>query len=81
METPSRALKGSAVRSARPELRLSPLLIFFAVLGGLSVFGVLGIILGPVVFAVAGSLLEVLSGEDEARAVPTPTPEVARADG
>lgn len=48
----------------RPKLvggrtRLHELLIFFAVLGGLHVFGVLGLVLGPVVLAVALALVEV----------------------
>jgi predicted PurR-regulated permease PerM len=48
----------------RPKLvggrtRLNELLIFFAVLGGLQVFGVLGIVLGPVVLAIALALVEV----------------------
>jgi predicted PurR-regulated permease PerM len=34
--------------------------MFFSVLGGLQVFGVLGIVAGPVVFAIAGSLFETL---------------------
>jgi predicted PurR-regulated permease PerM len=33
------------------------------VLGGLRVFGVLGIVLGPVLFAIAAAILDVLSGE------------------
>ena len=44
--------------------RLHELLIFFAVLGGLQVFGVLGIVLGPVVLALAMSLLEVFRAMD-----------------
>jgi len=40
---------------------LSELVMFFSVLGGLQVFGLLGIIAGPVIFAIAGSLLEALS--------------------
>jgi predicted PurR-regulated permease PerM len=48
----------------RPKLvgsrtRLHELLIFFSVLGGLNVFGVLGVVLGPVVLAVTLSLLDV----------------------
>lgn len=48
----------------RPKLvggrtQLHELLIFFAVLGGLSVFGVLGVVLGPVVLAVALALRDV----------------------
>jgi predicted PurR-regulated permease PerM len=40
---------------------LSELVIFFSVLGALQVFGLLGIIVGPVIFAIAGSLLEAMS--------------------
>lgn len=40
--------------------RLHELLIFFAVLGGLQVFGVLGIVLGPVVVAVTLALIEMM---------------------
>ena len=38
--------------------RLHELLIFFAVLGGLQVFGILGLILGPVVVAMTLALIE-----------------------
>ena len=53
----------------RPKLvggrtRLHELLIFFAVLGGLSVFGVLGLVLGPVVLAIALALVEVFRAAD-----------------
>lgn len=49
----------------RPKLvggrtRLHELLIFFSVLGGLQVFGVLGLLLGPVVVAITLALLAVL---------------------
>ncbi|RPI51899.1 MAG: AI-2E family transporter [Acidobacteria bacterium] len=43
---------------------LSELVMFFAILGGLQVFGVLGIVLGPVLFAIATSILELLSERD-----------------
>ncbi len=48
----------------RPKLlgsvtHLHPLLIFFAVLGGLILFGVVGLVLGPMVLALMLSLLEV----------------------
>ena len=48
----------------RPKLvgdrtRLHELLVFFAVLGGLQVFGVLGIVFGPVVLAVTMALVDV----------------------
>jgi predicted PurR-regulated permease PerM len=36
------------------------LLIFFSVIGGLAAFGVLGLLLGPVVLAIAMALLEML---------------------
>ncbi len=41
--------------------KLHELFIFFAVLGGLQVFGLIGIVLGPVVLAVALSLFETFS--------------------
>jgi predicted PurR-regulated permease PerM len=49
----------------RPKLvgektRLHELLIFFSVLGGLQIFGVLGLVLGPVVVAITFALLDVL---------------------
>lgn len=48
----------------RPKLvgsrtKLHELLIFFAVLGGLQVFGVLGIVLGPVMVAITMALIDV----------------------
>jgi predicted PurR-regulated permease PerM len=70
------AVWGAAVISSvdnflRPKLvggrvGLSELVIFFSVLGGIQAFGLLGLIVGPVVFAIAGSLLEVLSEEETA---------------
>jgi predicted PurR-regulated permease PerM len=42
---------------------LSEIVMFFALLGGLQVFGILGIVLGPVLFAVAASIVDVLSEE------------------
>jgi predicted PurR-regulated permease PerM len=42
---------------------VSELVMFFSLLGGLQVFGVLGIVLGPVLFAIAGAILDVLSDE------------------
>jgi len=44
---------------------LSELVMFFALLGGLQAFGLLGIVMGPVVFAVAASILDMLSNEPE----------------
>ena len=40
--------------------RLHELLIFFSVLGGLQVFGVLGLVLGPVLAAITLALIEVV---------------------
>lgn len=46
--------------------KLHELLIFFAVLGGLQVFGVLGIVLGPVVLAITLALIEVFRAAERA---------------
>lgn len=64
------AVWGAAIVSSvdnllRPRLvagrvRLSGLAMFVAMLGGLQAFGALGIILGPVLFATAAAILEVL---------------------
>jgi predicted PurR-regulated permease PerM len=61
----------------RPKLvggrtRLHELLIFFAVLGGLQVFGVLGFVLGPVVLAVALALIDVFQTAEVAEQTPEP---------
>jgi predicted PurR-regulated permease PerM len=40
---------------------LSEVVIFFSLLGGLQVFGLLGIVLGPLLFAVAASIVDVLN--------------------
>lgn len=60
---------GSVDNFLRPKLvgertRLHELLVFFSVLGGLQVFGVLGIVLGPVIVAIAIALLDVLRHAD-----------------
>lgn len=41
------------------ELRLHTLAVFFSILGGLIAFGLAGVILGPVILAATGALLEV----------------------
>lgn len=61
---------GSIDNFLRPKLvgdrvGLSELVMFFAVLGGLQVFGVLGIVLGPVLFAIVASLFHVFMQQDE----------------
>jgi predicted PurR-regulated permease PerM len=53
----------------RPKLvgeraKLHELFIFFSVLGGVQVFGVLGIVLGPVVLAITLALLDVFRQAD-----------------
>lgn len=55
----------------RPKLvgddtQLHPLLVFFATLGGLVLFGPTGIILGPVILALFITVLEIYSGEFKA---------------
>jgi predicted PurR-regulated permease PerM len=61
---------GSVDNFLRPKLvgektRLHELLIFFSVLGGLQVFGVLGLVLGPVIVAITLALLEILRHADD----------------
>ena len=63
-------LIGSIDNFLRPKLvgdrvGLSELVMFFAVLGGLQVFGILGIVLGPVIFAIVASMFHVFMQEDE----------------
>jgi predicted PurR-regulated permease PerM len=53
---------------------LSELTIFFALLGGLQVFGLLGIVLGPVLFAVAASMVDVLSERESTPTTPAGSP-------
>jgi predicted PurR-regulated permease PerM len=60
---------GSIDNFLRPKLvgertRLHELLVFFSVLGGLQVFGVIGLVLGPVVVAITIALLDVLRQAD-----------------
>ena len=66
---------GSVDNFLRPKLvgertRLHELLVFFSVLGGLQVFGVLGIVLGPVIVAITIALLDVLRQADGHRREP-----------
>src|SRR2546423_654234 len=58
----------------RPKLvgertRLHELLIFFSVLGGLQVFGIIGLVLGPVIVAITIALLDVLRQADDSTRV------------
>ena len=54
----------------RGRTKLHELLVFFAVLGGLRVFGVLGIVLGPVVLAIAMALVEIFRQSPNEDAIP-----------
>jgi predicted PurR-regulated permease PerM len=49
---------------------LNGLLVFISVLGGIATFGVLGVVLGPIVVATVVGILDVYSGRDAAGAVP-----------
>jgi predicted PurR-regulated permease PerM len=73
------ALGGSIDNVLRPVLlggraSLNGLLVFISVLGGIAVFGVLGVVLGPIVVATAVGILDVYSGADAERAGPEATP-------
>jgi predicted PurR-regulated permease PerM len=64
------AVVGSIDNVLRPALlagrtRMNGLLMFVSLLGGVSVFGLVGLILGPLVVALAAGLLEAYSGEPE----------------
>jgi predicted PurR-regulated permease PerM len=68
---------GTVDNFLRPKLvgektKLHELFIFFSVLGGLKVFGVLGIVLGPVVLAITLALLDVFKQMDESPEVTSP---------
>lgn len=52
-------------RLIKNQTKLHELFIFFSVLGGIRVFGLLGIVLGPVIFAVTLGLLETFSRNKE----------------
>jgi predicted PurR-regulated permease PerM len=49
---------------------LNGLLVFISVLGGIAVFGVLGVVLGPIVVATTVGILDVYSGRDAAAGLP-----------
>jgi len=49
-------------------------LVFFSVLGGIQLFGLLGLVAGPLVVAVGRSLLEVYRMEKAAQAAASPSP-------
>lgn len=49
---------------------LNGLMVFISVLGGIAVFGVLGVVLGPIVVATAVGILDVYSGSAVAESAP-----------
>ncbi len=66
------AIVSSVDNFLRPKLvggrvGLSELVIFFSVLGGIQAFGLLGLIAGPVVFAVAASLIQAFRDTETGR--------------
>ncbi len=70
---------GSIDNFLRPKLvgdktKLHELIIFFSVIGGLQVFGVIGLVLGPVIVAITLALLDVLrrAGENSPNSTLTP---------
>ena len=69
------ALGGTIDNVLRPLLlggraSLNGLLVFISVLGGIAVFGVLGVVLGPIIVATAVGILDVYAGKDVVEIVP-----------
>jgi predicted PurR-regulated permease PerM len=54
------------------KVEIHPLLLLFAVLGGLQVFGLIGIFIGPAIISVIGALVDMLREELSAPPVPPP---------
>jgi predicted PurR-regulated permease PerM len=54
-------------------VRMHPLLIYFAVLGGINLSGLLGVVYGPLVLAMIQALLEIFRGEFMVRPAEDPT--------
>ena len=64
------AIVGSVDNILRPALlagraRMNGLLMFISLLGGVSVFGLLGLVLGPIIVALTAGLLETYAGDPE----------------
>jgi predicted PurR-regulated permease PerM len=62
-------------RLIKNQTKLHELFVFFSVLGGISVFGLLGIVLGPVVLAITLGLLNTFSQDDREESQPSNTTE------
>ena len=56
----------------RGRLRMPLLVIFFSVLGGIEVFGLIGLVMGPLVLAVFISVIDILRDVENEREEPTP---------
>ena len=53
-------------------VRMHPLLIFFSVMGGINLAGLLGVVYGPLILAMVLTLLEIFRGEFMGRTAPGP---------
>jgi predicted PurR-regulated permease PerM len=47
----------------KDRIKVHPLVIFFAILGGISVFGLNGLLLGPIIVILFFSVLDMIVGE------------------
>jgi predicted PurR-regulated permease PerM len=64
------------------KMNMHTLLVFFSILGGISHFGILGIFIGPLVFALAIAFMEFYGSRDsEAKDPADPIPIAAAASG
>ena len=54
-------------------MRMHPLLIFFSVMGGIKLAGILGVVYGPLVLAMVQALLEIFRAEFIGRTAPAAT--------
>jgi predicted PurR-regulated permease PerM len=51
-------------------MKMHTLVIFFSILGGIGYFGILGIFIGPLVFAIAIAFMEFYGSRDTTPSVP-----------
>ncbi len=56
-------------------VHMHPLLLFFAIMGGIKIAGLLGVVYGPLVLAMIQTLLEIFRGEFVGQPAPAPTQE------
>jgi len=67
-------------------MKMHTLVVFFSILGGIGYFGILGIFIGPLVFAIGIAFLEFYGTQDKATAVsaeviPLPTAPLGQKSG